>query len=63
MGLNTAIEWPPGSFYENAFKKGDNPAIAVADFLKNNKNFIVDKDISNKQLVSSSYNGYLKRIK
>src|SRR3989344_1387434 len=41
VAFDTAIEYTSGSFYENAFKKGDNPAIAVADFLKNNKNFIV----------------------
>ena len=36
---------------------------AVETFLKNNKNFIIDKDIDKKLFFSCNQSGYLKNIK
>ena len=41
---------------------GNNPMTAVQEFLKLNDNFIVDKSIEDKLLITVSPNGYLKRI-
>jgi cephalosporin hydroxylase len=43
--------------------KGNNPKTAVYEFLKKNTNFIIDKEIDNKLLISVAPEGYLKRIK
>ncbi|MDD4979812.1 MAG: CmcI family methyltransferase [Candidatus Omnitrophica bacterium] len=45
---------------ENYRKNG--PMEAISDFLKKNRDFIIDKDF-NKLYISTSPNGYLKRIK
>lgn len=43
--------------------KGNEPMSAVNEFLKKNKNFKIDKSLNGKLIFSSSYNGYLKKIK
>lgn len=43
--------------------KGNEPMSAAKKFLKENKNFIIDKTLNGKLIFSSSYNGYLKKIK
>ena len=43
--------------------KGNNPKTAVAEFLKINSDFVVDKAIDDKLLISAALGGYLKRIK
>ena len=43
--------------------KGNNPYTAIQEFLKINNNFIVDKNIDNKILLSVAPGGYLKRIR
>ena len=43
--------------------KGNEPFAAVKDFLKINKNYIIDKELNGKLIFSSSFNGYLKKIK
>jgi len=40
-----------------------NPMTAVEAFLKNNKNFVIDKDIDKKLFFSCNQSGYLKKIK
>jgi len=42
--------------------KGNNPKNALDDFLKENKNFKIIKEISNKQLLSNNPYGYIKKI-
>ncbi len=62
--FDTIIEYmPKGFFKDRPWDKGNNPATAVRMFLKNNKNFIVDKEIDNKLLITSAPEGFLKRIK
>jgi len=43
--------------------KGRNPKTAVIEFLKINGDFIVDKDIQNKLLITVAPGGYLKKIR
>jgi len=62
--FDTVIEYMPKGFFKNRpWDKGNNPATAVRTFLKNNKNFIVDKEIENKLLITSAPGGFLKKIK
>jgi cephalosporin hydroxylase len=60
---DTIIEdMPQGSFPERPWDKGRNPKTAVWEFLKENDDFIIDKDIQNKLLITVAPDGYLKRI-
>jgi len=43
--------------------KGDNPMTAVKKFLEINNNFMVDKEIGTRALITGSSDGWLKRIK
>mgnify|MGYP001559331015 CR=1 FL=1 len=43
--------------------RGNNPWTAAKVFLKKNKNFVVDKRIENKLLITVAPGGFLKRIK
>jgi cephalosporin hydroxylase len=64
IAFDTIIEYlPKGFFADRPWDKGNNPATAVKAFLKKNKNFVVDKDIENKLLITSTPGGYLKRVK
>ena len=42
---------------------GNNPKTAVWEFLKNNTDFEIDKDIENKLLITVAPDGYLKKVK
>lgn len=62
--FDTIIEYMPKGFFKNRpWDKGNSPATAVRTFLKKNKNFIIDKEIENKLLITSAPGGFLKRIK
>ena len=62
--FDTVIEdFPKGFFQNRPWDKGNNPATAVKAFLKKNKNFVVDKEIENKLLITSVPGGFLKKIK
>ena len=62
--FDTLIEdMPEGSFPNRPWNKGNNPKTAVWEFLKQNDNFVIDKDIENKLLITVAPDGYLKRIK
>jgi len=62
--FNTAIEdLPAGSFPNRPWDKGNNPKTAVHEWLKSNLEFVIDKGIDNKLLISVAPDGYLKRIK
>ena len=61
--FDTILENLPNNFFKNRpWKKGNNPMSALREFLLVNKNFVSDFDIDNKLLISSSPDGYLKRI-
>ena len=49
--------------FERPWSPGNNPKTAVWKFLGNNKDFVIDKKVENKLLVTVAPDGYLKRIK
>lgn len=62
--LDTVIEdMPENSFPNKPWGKGNNPKTAVWEFLKNKKDFVVEKNIENKLLITVAPDGYLKKIK
>jgi len=62
--FDTIIEdMPDDSFPDRPWGVGDNPKTAVWEYLKENDNFIIDKDIENKILITVAPDGYLKRVK
>jgi len=61
--FDTAIEdLPAGSFPDRPWDKGNNPKTAVHEWLKSHPEFVIDKDIDNKLLISVAPDGYLKRV-
>ena len=62
--FDTAIEeMPEDFFHDRPWSKGNNPKTAVWEFLKTNDQFVVDKEIENKLLITITPEGYLKRLK
>ncbi len=62
--FDTLVEdMPRNSFPDRPWNVGDNPKTAVFEFLKENDNFEIDKNVENKLLMTSAPSGYLKRIK
>ncbi|MEM2614444.1 MAG: cephalosporin hydroxylase family protein [Nitrososphaerota archaeon] len=62
--LDTAIEDLPDDLWKDRpWSKGNNPKTAVLEFLRTNDRFVIDKEISNKLLITSAPDGYLKCIK
>ena len=62
--FDTIIEdMPEGSFPERPWDKGDNPKTAVWEYLKESDEFVIDKNIENKLLITVAPDGYLKRIR
>jgi len=62
--FDTIVEDMPNELFENRpWGKGNNPKTAVWEFLKDNENFIIDKNIENKLLITVAPSGYLKKIK
>jgi len=64
MVFDTIIEDLPKDYFEDRpWNVGNNPKTAVHEFLRNNKNFEIDKSIQNKLIITAAPDGYLKRIK
>ena len=62
--FDTIVDDAPEGFFPNRpWGPGNNPKTAVWEFLKSNDEFIVDKEIVNKLLITVAPDGYLKRIK
>ena len=62
--FDTIIEKLPCNFFpDRHWSRGNNPKTAVKKFLKHNNNFVIDKDIENKLLITVAPDGFLKRIK
>lgn len=62
--FDTVIEdMPEGSFPDRPWDKNDNPKTAVWEYLKQNDDFVIDKSIENKILITVAPDGYLKRVK
>lgn len=61
--FDTFVEdMPPNSFPDRPWDVGNNPKTAVCEFLKENKDFEVDRLIENKLLLTLAPSGFLKRI-
>lgn len=64
VAFDTIIEdMPEGFFPDRPWGKGNNPKTAVREFLKTHSEFIIDKDIEHKLLITVAPDGYLKRIR
>ncbi len=62
--FDTVVEDLPKSQYnDRPWDVGNNPKTAVFEFLKTNDDFVINKEIDNKLLVSVAPDGYLKRVK
>lgn len=61
---DTFSEYFPKGYYSNRpWDVGNNPMIALKEFLKKDKNFKIDKKICSKLQITETFDGYLKRIK
>jgi len=61
---DTGIEdLPEGTTNDRLWGKGSNPKTAVWAFLKENDDFVIDKTIDSKLIITGSPDGYLKRVK
>ena len=63
--FDTAVEDVPDGFDWGGrpWGKGNNPKTAVWEFLQGHPEFIIDKAVHNKLLITVAPDGYLKRIK
>lgn len=62
--FDTIVEDLPGDLYpDRPWGVGNNPKSAVHEFLKMNGDFVIDKEVDHKLLVSVAPEGYLKRLK
>lgn len=62
--FDTVIEDMPGNFYpDRPWGKGNNPKTAVHEFIRENKDFVIDESIPQKILITVAPDGYLKRVK
>lgn len=62
--FDTVVEDLPDEIWnDRPWGKGNNPKTAVWEYLKTNDDFMIDREIDNKLLISVAPDGYLKRIK
>lgn len=61
--FDTIVEDLPKGSIDRPWDVGNNPKTAVHEFLKTNNDFVIDKQIDNKLLISVAPDGYLKRVK
>ena len=55
-------DMPEGSFPDRPWGAGNNPKTAVREYLRSHSEFVIDKEIDNKLLLSVAPDGFLKRI-
>ncbi len=61
--FDTIIEDLPDTMFTNRpWGKGNNPKTAVWEYLKSHNEFVINKEIENKLLITVAPDGYLKRI-
>jgi cephalosporin hydroxylase len=62
--FDTIIEDMPNEMFPNRpWGPGNNPKTAVWEYLKTHPEFVIDKSIQNKLLITVAPDGYLKRIR
>lgn len=60
---DTGIEMAPDDAFDNRdWGRGNNPLTAMHAFLADNHDFVVERGICDKLLISSSPSGYLRRV-
>jgi len=59
--FDTLIEYIPKE--NRPWGPGNSPATAVKEFLKSHKNFVVDKSIDAKLIITAAPGGFLKRVR
>jgi cephalosporin hydroxylase len=52
----------PDTYPDRPWGRGNNPMTAVHEFLKIHKEFVLDKEIDNKLLISVAPDGFLRRV-
>lgn len=61
--FDTVVEDMPKEFFlDRPWGPGDNPKTAVHQYLQTTKDFIIDKDIQNKLVITVAPDGFLRRI-
>ncbi len=63
VAFDGLVEYMPKGSNNRSWDKGNNPLTAAKTFLKNHKNFAVDKEIEDKILITVAPSGFLKRIR
>jgi cephalosporin hydroxylase len=62
--FDTLIEDMPAEMFDNRpWGPGDNPKTAVWEYLRTHPEFVIDKSIDYKLLISVAPDGYLKRVR
>ena len=62
--MDTSVEFvDPKYIGDRPWGKGDSPYTAVQEFLKDNDEFVADKEIEDRILLTSAPGGWLRRIK
>ena len=62
--FDTIVEdLPPCSFPDRPWDRGNNPKTAVREFLGTCSEFVIDKEIEDKLLITAVPDGYLKRMR
>ena len=62
--FDTLIEDMPAELFdERPWGPGDNPKTAVHKYLEDHDEFVINKDIDYKLLISVAPDGYLRRIR
>jgi cephalosporin hydroxylase len=54
---------PADVFQDRPWHPGNSPKTAVHEYLKSHDEFVIDKSIQNKLLITVAPDGYLKRVK
>lgn len=61
--FDTIIElMPSGHYRDRPWDRGNNPATAVAQFLREHPEWSLDRSITDRILISAAHGGYLRRI-
>ena len=63
VGDSGVEDLPAGMTSDRPWGKGNNPKTAIWEFLKNNKDFVIDKIVDSKLIMTGSQDGYLRRVK
>jgi len=62
---DTFIEYFPKGYFskDRPWDVGDNPMTALREFLVNNNQFEIDRNLCNKLMITEAFDGYLKRVR